>query len=126
MSLSPVAQGAPYAYMHRRATKATESVTARSLLITGTVGVGKTTVLLEIGERLLLADAPYAPLDLELARWLRPSRSSQTTESDVLSENLGHVSRTFRRAGVERPVLTRAVRRPHEIESIRAALEPVS
>jgi broad-specificity NMP kinase len=103
---------------------ATESVTARSLLITGTVGVGKTSVLLEIGELLTLGDAPFALVDLDWLAWLRPSRASQTTVPDVLSENLGHVARTFRRAGVERLVLARAVRRPHEVESIRAALEP--
>lgn len=103
---------------------ATESVTARSLLITGTVGVGKTSVLLEIGELLSLADLPYALVDLDWLAWLRPSPSSQTTVSDVLSENLGHVSRTFRRAGVERLVLARAVRHRQEIESIRAVLEP--
>ena len=99
---------------------ATESVTARSLLITGTVGVGKTSVLLEIGELLTLGDAPFALVDLDWLAWLRPSRASQTTVPDVLPENLGHVSRTFGRAGVERLVLARAVRRPHEVESIRA------
>jgi Ni2+-binding GTPase involved in maturation of urease and hydrogenase len=46
---------------------ATESVTARSLLITGTVGAGKTSVLLEIGELLALADDSYAIVDLD---WL--------------------------------------------------------
>jgi hypothetical protein len=80
--------------MHRRATVATESVTARSLLISGTVGVGKTSVLLEIGEQLTLGDAPFALVDLDWLAWLRPSRASHTTVSDVLSENLGHVSRT--------------------------------
>jgi adenylylsulfate kinase len=103
---------------------APESVTARALLITGTVGVGKTSVLLEIGELLALGDSPYALVDLDWLAWLRPSRASQTTVSDVLSENLSHVARTFRRAGVERLVLARAVRHPLEIESIRAALEP--
>jgi hypothetical protein len=103
---------------------ATESVTARSLLITGTVGVGKTSVLLELGELLTLGEAPFALVDLDWLAWLRLPRGSQTTVPDVLSENLAHVTRTFRRAGVERLVLARAVRRLHEVESIRAALEP--
>jgi hypothetical protein len=40
----------------------------------------------------------------------------------VLAENLRHVSATFRRAGIERLVLARAVRRVDEIDAIREAL----
>ena len=44
---------------------ATESVTLRVLLITGTVGSGKTSVLLEIGETLGHDGRSYAIVDLD-------------------------------------------------------------
>jgi hypothetical protein len=44
----------------------------------------------------------------------------------VLVENLGHVTNTFRGAGVELLVLARAVRRSNEVEAIRKAVGPTS
>jgi hypothetical protein len=86
------------------------------------VGVGKTTVLLELGERLSLGDLPYAIVDLDWLAWVRPDPASGTTVQGVLCENLGHVSRTFAAAGVARVVLARAVRSTLEVDEIRAAL----
>ena len=90
---------------------APESVTLRVLLITGTVGSGKTSVLLEIGEALGRDGRPYAIVDLDWLAWLRPSAQSGATVQGVLIENLAHVAGTFRAAGVERLALARAVRR---------------
>lgn len=103
---------------------ATESVTLRVLLITGTVGSGKTSVLLEIGEALDHDGCPYAIVDLDWLAWLRPSAASGATVQGVLTANLGHVARTFRAAGVERMALARAVRSTAEVEAIRDALGP--
>jgi adenylylsulfate kinase len=102
----------------------TKSMTLHVLLITGTVGAGKTSVLLEIGEALGRDGEPYAIVDLDWLAWLRPSAASEATVQGVLHENLAHVARTFRVAGVERLALARAVRTVGEIEAIRSALEP--
>ena len=99
-------------------------VMPRVLLLTGTVGVGKTSVLLEIGEELALDGLPYALVDLDWLAWLRPSAASGATVQGVLRENLAQVANTFRGAGVERLVLARTLRSTHEVEEIRAALEP--
>jgi dephospho-CoA kinase len=99
-----------------------KSVTLRVLLITGTVGCGKTSVLLEIGETLASGGVPYAIVDLDWLAWLRPSAASEATVHGVLTENLAHVARTFRAAGVERLALARALRTTGEVEAIRAAL----
>jgi hypothetical protein len=86
------------------------------------VGVGKTSVLLELGERLSAGDLPYAIVDLDWLAWLRPDPVSAATVQDVLCENLGHVSRTFASAGVARIALARAARSTREVDEIRAAL----
>jgi adenylylsulfate kinase len=97
-------------------------MTLETILVTGTVGVGKTSVLIQIGEELELAAVPYAIVDLDWLAWLRPSEGSGASVQRVLAENLGYVANTFRGAGVERLVLAHAVRRLHEIEAIRDAV----
>jgi adenylylsulfate kinase len=97
-------------------------MTLETILVTGTVGVGKTSVLVEIGDELELAAVPYAIVDLDWLAWLRPSDGSGASVQRVLAENLGFVTSTFRGAGIERLVLARAVRRVHEIEAIRDAV----
>jgi dephospho-CoA kinase len=97
-------------------------VILRVLLITGTVGAGKTSVLLEIGEQLAREPASPAIIDLDWLAWLRPAEASGVTVSGVLGENLEHVTSTFRRAGVERLVLARALRDAEEVEALRAAI----
>ena len=67
-------------------------------------------------------DAPYALVDLDWLAWLRPAAASAMTVQGVLEENLAHVARTFRAAGVERLVLARALRQQSEVAAIRAAL----
>jgi hypothetical protein len=94
----------------------------RAILVTGTVGVGKTATLLAIGDLLAEDDEPYALVDLDWLAWVRPDPASGETVQGVLVENLGLVSETFGRAGVERLVLARAVRSLDEVEAIRFAL----
>jgi hypothetical protein len=95
---------------------------SRVILVTGTVGVGKTSVLIEIGDVLAAQDEAYALVDLDWLAWLRPDPGRGTTVQHVLGENLRQVSATFRRAGVERLVLARAVRTGDELDAIRQAL----
>ena len=95
---------------------------ADAILLTGTVGTGKTTVLIEIGERLEAGLEPYALVDLDWLAWVRPAANSGATVHGVLIENLRHVAATFRAAGVQRIVLSRAVTDAADVEAIRAAL----
>jgi dephospho-CoA kinase len=95
---------------------------ADSILLTGTVGVGKTTVLIEIGELLETRGEPYAVLDLDWLAWLRPAPDSGATVRSVLIENLSQVAATFRAAGVRRIVLARMVTEGADIDAIRAGL----
>jgi hypothetical protein len=95
---------------------------ADAILLTGTVGAGKTTVLTEIGEMLDAAEAPYALVDLDWLAWIRPAEGSGATVTGVLCENLRHVATTFRSAGIRRIAVARAIRDPGEVEAIRVAL----
>lgn len=84
--------------------------------------MGKTSVLVEIGELLERGADPYGLVDLDWLAWLRPAADSGATVCDVLTRNLGHVWATFRDAGVRRLVLARAVSEREEAEAIRRAL----
>lgn len=95
---------------------------ADAILLTGTVGVGKTTVLTELGELLERGEEPYALVDLDWLAWIRPAVATGATVTGVLCDNLRHVAATFRAAGVERIAFARATSDPGEIEGIREAL----
>jgi cytosine/adenosine deaminase-related metal-dependent hydrolase len=93
-----------------------------ALLLVGTVGSGKTTVLLEIGRRLEDRGEPYALVDLDWLAWVAPAHGSPLTVHDVLVANLAGAVETFRTAGVTRLALARDVTTRSELEAIRAAL----
>jgi adenylylsulfate kinase len=100
-------------------------VPARAILLTGTVGSGKTSVAIEIGEHLECGDAPYALVDLDWLGWLRPAPASLVTQQSALAENLRLIWLTFREAGVDRLVLARYVEDCTQLDAFRAALPGV-
>jgi chloramphenicol 3-O-phosphotransferase len=99
-------------------------VAAQAILLTGGVGAGKTTVLLALGELLEERAEPYALVDLDWLAWLRPAPGTLSV-SEALVANLGAAWATFRRAGIERLVLARAVQSAEELTAIRGALAGV-
>jgi adenylylsulfate kinase len=98
---------------------------ARAILLTGTVGSGKTSVALEIGELLEAGDLPYALVDLDWLAWLRPAPASLVTVHSALAENLALIWPTFREAGVERLVLARFLDERAQLDAVRGALPGV-
>jgi thymidylate kinase len=96
----------------------------KAILLTGGVGTGKTTVLLALGELLEERAEPYALVDLDWLAWLRPAPGTLSVQ-DALVANLAAAWETFRRAGVERLVLARALQSAEELAAIRAALPGV-
>ena len=98
---------------------------ARAILLTGTVGSGKTSVAIEIGEQLEDGDVPYALVDLDWLGWLQPAPASLVTQRSALTKNLGLVWGTFREAGVERLVLARYVEDREQLDAFRGALPGV-
>jgi hypothetical protein len=97
----------------------------RAILLTGTMGSGKTAVAMEIGERLEAAGQPYALVDLDWLGWVQPAPASALTQRAVLAENLRLIWPTFREAGVRRLVLARYVEDRLQLDEFRAALQGV-
>jgi adenylate kinase family enzyme len=93
---------------------------AHAILLTGPVGSGKTTTLYELDAVLGERDEPFALVDLDWLCWAR--LPTGIARDGLLAENLAHVWQTYRRAGVERLVVARALPELDELAAIRAAL----
>ncbi|WP_346130810.1 AAA family ATPase [Lentzea roselyniae] len=77
----------------------------KALLITGPVGVGKTTVAEAVGARLVQAGVPHAVIDLDWLRHCRPSPADDPFHLELELRNLSAVARNYVDAGVQRLVL---------------------
>jgi adenylylsulfate kinase len=92
-----------------------------TLLLTGTVGSGKTAVAAEIGLLLDEAGLPGAIVDLDWLGWVHVGRSFTGVER-LIAQNLAAVWPNLRAAGARRLVLVRALRRREDVEALRRAL----
>ena len=86
-----------------------EETTAAALLITGTVGAGKTTTATAIGDRLGALEVPHAVIDLDWLRRSWPAPRDDPFNLGVELRNLQAVTGTFVRAGARRLVLAGVV-----------------
>jgi hypothetical protein len=98
----------------------TERVTESLLIITGTMGAGKTAVLAEASDILRLRDITHAAVDLDaLGLAYLPS----TTSNDaVMYLNLQSVCTNYASHGVKRLLLARAVEDRAELELCRGVV----
>jgi hypothetical protein len=90
-----------------------------ALLITGTVGAGKTTVAEAVGDALAARGVPHAVIDLDWLRRCWPSPPGDPFNGALTLRNLRAVTQNFRAAGATRLVLagvleSRAERDDHE------------
>lgn len=93
------------------------------LLITGPVGVGKTSVLAEITELLEAAGVPFAAVDLDNLSWCYPTPPGDDRfRSGLTFRNLASVWRNFRDAGAQRLVIARVVESRDELGRYREAV----
>ena len=97
---------------------------ARAILLTGTMGSGKTVVTIAIGE--LWSGASSPTRSSTSTGWAGSTRAGLVlTQRSVLAENLRLIWPTFREAGVERLVLARYVEDRAQLDAFRAALPGV-
>ncbi len=95
----------------------------QAILLNGVYGVGKTTVLVEMADRMEAAGLRYAALDLDWLAWAWPGDDADgdehPTASPLLLEHLALIVGNLRRRGNDRYVLAGAVMRTHEWHAIR-------
>ena len=79
------------------------------LVVTGPVGVGKTTVALEMSSLLGEAGVPHAVVDLDALSWCYPAPADDRFNSRLALRNLAAVWGAYAAAGAQRLILARVV-----------------
>jgi hypothetical protein len=92
-----------------------------TLLLTGTVGSGKTVVAIEVGHILEQQGKPAAVVDLDWLGWLH-LRSSTVTADQLIARNLAAIWPHLREAGMRYAVLARAILEPDGLGALRLAV----
>ena len=92
------------------------------MMVTGPVGVGKTSVAGEVSALLERAKVPHAFVDMDSLRWSYPSPPGDRFRTALALQNLAAVWANFRAAGAERLVLADVVESRGELEGYRAAV----
>jgi len=93
-----------------------------ALLLTGTVGAGKTTVAEAVGDLLAERGAPHAVIDLDWLRRSWPAPPGDPFQHGVTVRNLRALAGTFREAGARWLVLAGVVETRAERDDYRAAV----
>lgn len=91
------------------------------LLITGSVGVGKTSVALEVSEQLEARGIPHAFVDADVV-YVYPAPSREGAGPDLGERLLRGIWQELRRAGAERLVLTRVIDSAEKLDLVRHAV----
>lgn len=92
------------------------------LLITGTVGAGKTSTAYAIGDELQRRRVPHAVIDLDELRRGWPPPPGDPFGSAVALQNLRAVSQNYRRAGALRLIMAGVVEGPDGVAEHAAAV----
>lgn len=92
-----------------------------TLLVTGTVGAGKTVVAIEIGHLLEQQGKSAAVVDLDWLGWIHV-RSSSITTDQLIARNLAAIWPNLREAGMRYAVLARAILGRDGLNSLRVAV----
>lgn len=92
------------------------------LIVTGPVGVGKTTVAAAVSDLLDRAAIPHAMVDADHLRWSYPSPPADPFRVALGLRNLAAVWANYRAAGADRLVLADVVETRDELTGYRAAV----
>ena len=91
-----------------------------TLLITGTTGVGKSTVAAEINDQLAARMVPNAAVDLDALVWQWPSTTPWNV--DLMFENLASIWPNYQSHGATHIVLARVQKDRVELDRYRTAI----
>lgn len=92
------------------------------LIVTGTVGVGKTTVAGAVSERLEALAVPHAFVDMDALRWCFPRPSDDRFHTRLGLRNLRAVWRNCRAAGATRLVTADVIETPADLAGYEQAV----
>ena len=92
------------------------------MIITGPVGVGKTTIAGDISALLADAGIPHACVDVDALRDAWPAPPGDRINTALGLRNLAAIWRNFQAAGAERVVLADVVERRGDLDGYRAAI----
>jgi adenylylsulfate kinase-like enzyme len=92
------------------------------MIITGPVGVGKTTVAAEVSELLEQARVAHAFVDLDALRWCYPGPPGDRFRVTLGMKNLAAVWANFRDCGAKSLVVADVIETREELERYRAAI----
>src|SRR5687768_5058698 len=96
------------------------------LVITGPVGVGKTTVAMAISQLLSDAGAAHAMIDMDHLRWCSPSPEEDPFHISLGLRNLAAVAAAYREAGAGRLVLADIVESRADVAGYQEAVPGAS
>ena len=94
---------------------------AQVLLLTGAVGVGKSTVAYEVRLRLLREDVGHVLIDDEFAL-LHPPAPGDPRAEGIRGRALAALWAVYADAGIDRLVLSRVIESDRDLDQVRAAL----
>ena len=92
------------------------------MLITGPVGVGKTTVASEVSELLERADVAHGFVDIDALRWCYPAQPEDRFRTKLAMKNLTTVWANFHEFGARSLILSDVIESRNELERYRAAI----
>ena len=96
-----------------------------AVLLTGTVGSGKTAVAVELGHLLEERGIPAAVIDLDWLNWVHLLPDSACLD-DLMAQNVAAIWPNFLAAGARAFVLTRAIEREATLTAVRRAIPKAS
>lgn len=94
-----------------------------AVILTGTVGAGKTTTMHALGALLGARGVPHALVDLDAVRLLHPARPDDPFHQELALRNLRDLSRNYREAGARVVVVAAVVESAADLPRYAAALE---
>ena len=96
------------------------------LIVSGPVGVGKTSVALEIADLLQGEGPPLAVVDFDGLTWCFPRPAGDRFHQQLGLRNLAALWASYREAGAERLVIARVVGSREALDGYRAAVPGAS
>lgn len=92
------------------------------LVLTGPVGVGKTSVAAVLSDLLAEAGMVHAVIDLDWLRWCRPSPPSDPFHTALGLDNLAMIWRQYQEKQAERLILVDILESPAMLDAYRQAI----